>query len=65
MVRLLLLAGSALSLACAAGIVYFMHGHEVAAFLMVLTAAVLLVGGCIVHALDVLAHHFSRGNRVN
>ena len=65
MVRLLLLVGSALCLACAAGIIGFMHGHEVAAFLMVLTAAVLLVGGCIVHALGDLAHHFSRWNRLN
>jgi len=60
MVRAFLFLASGLCFACGAGVIYFMHGHEVAAFLLVLTSAVLLVGACVVHALDVLTVQLSR-----
>ena len=48
-------------MACAAGVIYFMRGHEVAAFLLILTAAVLLVGASLTNALNGLMAHLSRG----
>lgn len=60
MMRAFLFLASGLCFACGAGIVFFMNGHEVAAFLLVLTSAVLLVGACVVHAIEVLSVQLSR-----
>ena len=60
MMRAFLFLAAGLCFTAGAGVVYFMNGHEVAAFLLILTSAVLLVGACVVHALDVLAVQLSR-----
>jgi hypothetical protein len=54
MFRLVLLFGSVVALMCGAAVIYFTSGQAVPAFLLVLSAAVLLVGACLYHAIDEL-----------
>ena len=63
MIRALLLFAGIANFAAASGIIYFMRGHEVAAFLLILTSAVFVVGACLVHAIEEVAYQSARAGR--